>query len=136
MSIKTRLIKILKQKNTSPHIGAVINVYSATGILYSPLTLIGVATTLFGLWGREIITKWLPWFTFPMLIGCMVLFILIMMVVFYKVIIPSSIAFNMQQNYKHRNPLVKDIKEGLRNDKLILKEIRDMKTRIEELEKK
>ena len=107
--------KLGKQRNTSPRIGALIHAYSSTAILYSPLTLIGVATTVYGLWGRDMITEWLPWFTFPMLVGCMVGFILIMMVFFYKVIIPSQVAWSVQQDYKHRNPLVKDIQKVIKN---------------------
>ena len=110
---KSMLTKLAKQKNTSPHIGAVLNVYSATGIIYAPLTLIGVATTVYGLWGAEFIRAIFPWFTVFHMIGLMVLLILVMMVVFYKVIIPSQIAFGMQQNYKHRNPLVADVQSYL-----------------------
>ena len=134
--IKSILAKLAKQRNTSPHIGAVLNVYSATGIIYAPLTLVGVATTLYGLWGAELIRSVFPWFTVLHMIGLMVLLILIMMVVFYKVIIPSQIAFGMQQNYKHRNPLVTDIQKGLKNDEKILKELKDMNERLENLERK
>ncbi len=90
------LVKLAKQRNTSPHIGAVLNVYSATGIIYAPLTLMGVTTTVYGLWGGEIIRQWFPWFTFPMLFGCMILVYLIWMVVFYKVVIPSHNPHNNQ----------------------------------------
>ena len=130
MGFLSRFIeKLEKQRNTSPRIGALINAYSATAILYSPLTLIGVATTIYGLWGREMIQEWFPWFTFPMLVGCMVAFILLMMVFFYKVIIPSQIAFTMQQNYKHRNPLVADMK-------VVLKQLELISKRLDKLEKK
>ena len=108
------LVKLAKQRNTSPHIGAVLNVYSATGIIYAPLTLIGVATTIYGLWGAEVIRAWFPWFTIIHMIGFMILLILIAMIFFYKYIIPSQIAFSMQQNYKHRNPLVADMKKALK----------------------
>ena len=128
------LVKLAKQRNTSPHIGAVLNVYSATGIIYAPLTLIGVATTIYGLWGAEVIHSWFPWFTIIHMIGLMVLLILIAMIFFYKYIIPSQIAFSMQQNYKHRNPLVADVKKSLRNDKCILKELRDFNKRLKQLE--
>jgi len=134
--ILSMLAKLAVQKNTSPHIGAILYVYSATGIIYAPLTLMGVATTVYGLWGGEFIRQWLPWFTFPMLFGCMIFFILIMMVVFYKVIIPSQIAFGMQQNYKHRNPMATDLKKGLKNDELILAKLNDVRERLEKLEKK
>lgn len=127
--LKTILTNLAKQKNTSPHIGALLNVYSSTAIMYAPLTLVGVATTIYGLWGAEIIRGWFPWFTFPMLLGGMVFFILIMMVVFYKVIIPSQIAFGMQQNYKHRNPLVADVQK-------ILRKLDKIEDRLEKLENK
>ncbi|KKM27442.1 hypothetical protein LCGC14_1574690 [marine sediment metagenome] len=126
---RTIMVKLAKQRNTSPHIGAVLNVYSATGIIYAPLTLIGVSTTLYGLWGAELIRAWFPWFTVFHMIGLMVLLILVMMVVFYKVIIPSQIAFGMQQNYKHRNPLVADVQK-------ILRKLESIEKRLEKLENK
>ncbi len=128
-TFKILLAKLAKQRNTNPHIGAVLNVYSATGIIYAPLTLMGVATTVYGLWGGEIIREWLPWFTFPMMLGCMVLVILIMMVVFYKVIIPSQVAFSVGQQYKHRNPLVADMQK-------ILRKLDKIEDRLEKLEDK
>jgi len=131
-SLASIITKLARQKNTSPHLGAVINAYSATSILYSPLTLMGVATTLYGLWGEKMIHQWLPWFTFPMLFGCMILFILIMMVLFYKVIIPSQVAFSVQQQYKHRNPLVTDMKVVLKK----LEKLDDIEKRLKNLEKK
>jgi len=128
--------KLAKQRNMSPHIGAMLNVYSATVIIYAPLTLMGVATTLYGLWGGEIIHKWLPWFTFPMLLCCMILIILLMMVLFYKVIIPSQIAFNMQQAYKHRNPLVADVQKILKQNAQSLERLEGIEKRLKDLEEK
>ena len=123
------LVKLVKQRNASPHLGAVLNTYSATGIIYAPLTLIGVATTIYGLWGAELIRSWFSWFTILHMIGLMVLLILIAMIFFYKYVIPSQIAFSMQQNYKHRNPLVADMKKAL-------KLLESIDKRVSELEKK
>lgn len=130
------ITRLGKQRNMSPHLGAFLNVYSATAIMFAPLTLIGVATTIYGLWGRDIITEWFPWFSFPMLLGCMVALILLMMVVFFKYVIPSQIAFNMQQNYKHRNPLVRDMGKVLENQKDMKKNQEEINKRLDRLEKK
>jgi len=111
-----------------------LNVYSTTAILYSPLTFIGVATTVYGLWGAEAIKTWLPWFTFGHLIGIMVIFVLLMMVFFYKVIIPSIYAFQVQQQYKHRNPLVSDVGEVLERLDETNKQLTETNKRIKELE--
>ncbi len=113
-SIKT---KLAHQMNMSPFIGSLINVYSSTAIVFTPLTFLGVATTLYGLWGADAIQAWLPWFTFGHLIGVLVIFVLVLMVFFYKVIIPSMYAFQMQQQYKHRNPLVTDMQKVLDGQK-------------------
>lgn len=123
-----------KQQNVPPHLGAVINVYQTTAILYAPLTLIGVVTTVYGLWGSTLLREYLPWFTVWHLVGCMVLFILMMMVVFYKVIIPSIVAFNMQQAYKHRNPIAADLQNILKNQKELFKEIHNVSERLSRLE--
>ena len=136
MSLKNILTKLLKQRTTSPVIGAFINAYSATAILYSPLTLIGVATTLYGLWGGQLIREYIPWFTTWMLLLCMVGFILVMMIFFYKIVIPSQYAFNVQQSYKHQNPMVTDILKGLENDEAILRKLNEIEKRLEKLEQK
>ena len=128
------LAKLAKQRNMSPHIGAVINIYQTTAIMYAPLTLIGVATTLYGLWGAELIKEYLPWFTVWHLLGCMVAFILVMMVFFYKIIIPSIVAFTVQQTYKHRNPMAKDLQNILKNQKAMFGEFKDIRGRLDKLE--
>lgn len=134
MSIKNVLVKLAKQKNTSPFIGALTSAYSSAGILYSPLTLIGVATTVYGLWGADLLRKWFPWFTFYYLVGLLVLFMLMMMVFFYKVIIPSQYAFSVQQQYKHRNPLVEDMHKVLKQQKKTNKRLGDIEKRLGKLE--
>lgn len=132
--LKRIMAGLAKQKNMSPYIGALINVYQTTAIMYAPLTLIGVATTLYGLWGAELIRKYLPWFTVWHLLICMVIFILGAMVVFYKIIIPSIVAFNVQQIYKHRNPMAADLQNILKGQKTILGEIKNIKDRLVKLE--
>ncbi len=131
---KRIVAELAKQRNMSPHIGALINVYQTTAIMYAPLTLIGVATTLYGLWGGELIKKYLAWFTVWHLLGFMVLFIIVMMVFFYKIIIPSIVAFGAQQTYKHRNPMVTDLQNILKNQKAILGEIKNIKDKVAKLE--
>ncbi len=128
------MVKLAYQRNMSPRIGALINIYQTTAILYAPLTLIGVATTIYGLWGAELIRGYLPWFTVYHLIGIMVGLILVLMIFFYKVIIPSIVAFSVQQNYKHRNPMVVDLQNILQNQADILKEIRNVKDRLGRLD--
>lgn len=127
--MKKLIRKIITQKKTSPFLGAIISVYTSTAILYSPLTLIGVATTLYGLFGEVTIKKWLPWFSFPVLLAFMIVFILIMMVIFNKIVIPSMYAFQVQQQYKHQNPLVTDMK-------LVIKKLDEINKRLDEIEGK
>jgi len=134
-SFKTILAKLTKQKKTSLHIGALLNAYSSTAIIYSPLTLMGVTTTVYGLWGAEVVRQWLPWFQVQHLLAMMVLFILVMMLFFYKVIIPSQFAFTVNQYYKHRNPMVTDLQTILKNQKAILRKQRNTDKRIDKTEK-
>lgn len=127
------LAKLAKQRNMPPHMGALINIYTSTAILYSPLTLMGVATTVYGLWGQETIRGWIPWFTLWHLLGVMVLFILVMMVVFHKFVLPSIYAFQVQQQYKHRNPLAKDTQDILKMMGRHDKELKDIKNILVEM---
>lgn len=130
----TIIARLSVQCNMSPRIGGIINIYQTTAIMYAPLTLVGVATTLYGLWGRDLIAGYLPWFTIYHLLGFMVAFILIAMVFFYKFIIPSMVAFNVQQQYKHRNPMASDLQrilDMLENDDKRLIRIEDMLRKID-----
>lgn len=135
MTFRTFIQKLAEQRNTSPRLGALMNAYSSTAVLYSPLTLIGVVTTIYGLWGKSWLAHYIPWMTFPILLMCMIGVILVAMVFFYKIVIPSQVAFAMQQNYKHRNPLVADMATSLQNDKDILAKLEAIEKRLEELEK-
>ncbi len=126
--VKTIKAKLAHQMNTSPFIGSLINVYSSTAIVFTPLTFLGVATTLYGLWGADAIQAWLPWFTFGHLIGVLVIFVLVLMVFFYKVIIPSMYAFQMQQQYKHRNPLVTDMQAVLEGQEKLSRRLGKIET--------
>ena len=88
-----------------------MSIYSQTAVIYSPLTLLGVVTTVYGLWGNEYIRLWLPWFNAYHLFGIMVILLLVIMFLFHRFILPSYYAFQMQQSYKHRNPVTQDLVE-------------------------
>lgn len=130
------IAKLTKQRNMSPRIGGLINVYQTTAMIYAPLTLMGVVTTVYGLWGSSVIAEHLPWFTVYHLLGFMVGFILVAMIFFYKIIIPSQIAFGMQQQYKHRNPLVTDVHKVLRKLDYNSAKLDDISTRLDKLERR
>ena len=133
--VKQSWAKLVGQRVMSPNIGALISTYSATGVLYAPLTLVGVATTIYGLWGADIIRAWFPWFTFYHLLGGLFVVILLMMVVFYKVVIPSSYAFQVQQQYKHQNPIVDDLQAIKRKQDTIDGKLNDVDDKLVKIEK-
>ncbi len=134
MRITRKIYRNLASQQTKPpFIGALISVYSATGILYAPLTLMGVVTTIYGLWGADWIRKWIPWFSIWHLFGIMVILVLIAMVFFYKVVIPSSYAFQVQQQYKHQNPIVDDLQGMLKRQKDIEKRLQDIEKILRQL---
>ena len=130
MNVKTILGRITEQKKTTPKIGALMNAYSSTAVLYSPLTLIGVVTTLYGLWGRTYLAQYFPWMTIWHLLGIMIAVILVAMIFFYKFIIPSQVAFAMKQNYKHQNPLVRDMKITLLKQQVIDKRLEGIESKL------
>jgi hypothetical protein len=104
--------------------------------LYSPLTLLGVVTTVYGLWGGELIRKYIPWFTTWMLYATMVGIILCAMLFFYKYVIPSNQAFANQQTYKFKNPLFEAVTKCMANDEIIIKKLEALEKRFEDLENK
>jgi hypothetical protein len=56
--------------------------------------------------------KWFPWLSFWVLAGAVILFFVVVGWWWdYKVMLPSEMAYNNAQSYKHENPYVKDMKD-------------------------
>ena len=124
------------QHKTGPGIGALLNVYSSTAVIYTPLTFAGVVTTVYGLWGGQLLRSWFPWFNTTHLFISMIVFILVAMVFFFKYILPSMYAFQVQQQYKHKNPLVEDIQKVLEGQAELKQMLTKLNQQLEDRAKK
>lgn len=54
---------------------------------------------------EETIHKWLPWMTFPIFLGTVLLVMIAVMVLDHKLIYPSLIAFHQDEAWKHMSPV-------------------------------
>ena len=85
-------------------IGA-IQIQIQNGLFYINLISTGMMVLTF--WytaGYPIRDRYLPWFSLWMFIGLLGLIFVIVMVVDYKWILPSRLAFTNEQSCKHENP--------------------------------
>jgi len=111
----------IKQGKPRQWLGGLISMYTASGIVLTPFTYLGLATTVWNTGGRVFLLQYVPWFTFPMFIGISVAFGLCLMLSYWKFIYPSIIAFGNHQGWQHDNPM----KDYMIEMNKILEEIRN-----------
>ena len=106
MRIWTRLTK---QYKVSGKIGGFKDLLGRTLFYVSIVNFILIAATAYHTTLRDIVHTWLPWFNFPVFLGVLVAGLLLMMILEYKVVLPSAWAFSNRQQYEHQNLLRKQL---------------------------
>ncbi len=82
-----------------------------------------IAVTAYGTTLRDPLLQTVPWITFPIFIAALILLVLIGMVFEYKFVYPSIWAFRNEQQYKHSNPIRKDIELVRKDIKLVMNKL-------------
>lgn len=96
------------QKNTGQHIGAIKELFGRTSFYITVINFFLLIVTAYYTTIRNFIpVSFITFMIFALSLVC------IAMIVEYVVILPSSMAFQNLQAYKHTNPLRDDIKEIL-----------------------
>ena len=100
------LLKIIKQGDIDVWLGGAKELVMRTMFYITAINFLLIAVTAY----HTTLRPYLP-ISFWGFLAFLVVVVIIAMVIEYKIILPSSIAFLNAQVYKHRNPLVDDILE-------------------------
>ncbi|KKN23701.1 hypothetical protein LCGC14_0902260 [marine sediment metagenome] len=112
-----------KQYNLGPWLGGFKDLASRTMVYVSAISFTQITATFYYTTLFPNLKETVPWLTFWMFFGTLVLMVLVIMLIEYKFILPSSYTFLNEQEYKHENLIRKDIR--------LLQE--EMKTEIQKL---
>jgi len=123
--------KLLRQYKPKLWIGGLRDMLSRAQTYYAlinmPLILITAYTV------REAtVNKYVPWLTLPVFFGFLILFVLAIIIIDYKIVYPSVIAFHQHEAWKHRSPVRLQLEKERRENKKRMLEIEETLKRIEE----
>ena len=105
MKVDALKSKLTKQYHISGWVGALKDLFTRVVFYVTALNFVLLAATAYHTTLRETIQSQLPWLTFPVFLGVLVVLVLISMVIEYKIVLPSTIAYLNEQGYKHQNPI-------------------------------
>jgi uncharacterized membrane protein len=109
--ISTLWQKITKQNETKAWIGGLKEVLGHTVFWVSMINFVLIAVTAYNTTLYIYINLYFQWMTFPIFMLFLVVLVAIAMLIEYKIIIPSVMAFRNKQEYEHQNLLRKDLDE-------------------------
>lgn len=112
------LRKLIRQHRPRLWLGAARDMLSRAQTYYALLNLPLLLVTAYTV--REAtIKKYVPWFTLPMFFGILLVGIIIVIIIDYKIVYPSVIAFHQHEAWKHRSLARKNLdKQRRRLDKM------------------
>jgi len=97
--------KITKQYNTGSWIGGAKDLLGRSLFYVGVINFALLAVTAYHTTLRDVLSVWIPWLTFPIFMGALIAIVLASMVIEYKLILPSTIAYLNSQSYKHQSLL-------------------------------
>jgi uncharacterized membrane protein len=98
-------LQILKQSKDMPIWIGAFQVQIQNSLFYMNLVFMSMSVMTF--WytaGYQVSSTYAQWLTLPIFVGFVVLLFIIVMIVDYKIILPSRQAFQNEQACKHENP--------------------------------
>jgi hypothetical protein len=116
------LAVLIQQRKTGYWIGGAKDLLTRVFFYVTALNFILLAATAYNTTLREPLHEWFPWLTFPLFLAILAIVLAFSMVLEYKLVLPSTIAYLNQQGYKHQNPIreqldrIENELRNLRND--------------------
>ena len=101
--------RLTKQYKASGKIGGAKDLLMRTLFYVSIINFILIAITAYHTTLRDTLLSWFPWLNFPIFLGILVVGLLLLMVLEYKIVLPSSWAFSNRQQYEHQNLIRKQL---------------------------
>jgi len=98
--------RLTKQHNIGSWVGGLKDIFTRALFYVTAINFLLLAATAYHTTLRDaLLERQLAWMTFPVFIGLLLVLILVLMVVEYKLILPSTMAYLNAQVYKHENPI-------------------------------
>jgi len=127
------LLKVLKRGVMRQHavgswLGGLKDLIMRVLLYVSLINFLLIVATAYNTTLRDTLQVWAPWLSFPVFLGALVLLLLLLMILEYKVVLPSSWSFVNKQQYEHQSP----VKEQLDRIEKILENMQNGEKRREE----
>ena len=92
-----------KQYKISGKIGGFKDLLMRTLFYVSIINFMLIAVTAYHTTLRDTLQAWFSWLSFPIFLGILVVGLLLMMILEYKIVLPSTWVFMNKQQYEHQN---------------------------------
>lgn len=96
---------LTKQYNMGSWIGGLKDLIMRVLLYVAIINFVLIVATAYHTTLRETLQVWIPWLTFPMFLGSLVVLLLLVMVLEYKIVLPSTWSFVNRQQYEHKSPI-------------------------------
>ena len=107
------LHKATKQYNSGPWLGGFKDLASRTIMYLSALSFTQISATFYYTTLKPVVAQHAPWISFGLYFSVLVFLILLIMLLEYKFIVPSSYTFQNWQEYSHQNLIRGDLRKIL-----------------------
>lgn len=102
-------LRLTKQYKVSSKIGGVKDLLMRTLFYVTAVNFVLIAATAYHTTLRDTLLVWIPWLNFSTFLGVLVVGLLLMMILEYKIVLPSTWAFSNRQQYEHQNLIRKQL---------------------------
>ena len=109
MKLDNILRKITKQNDSNIWVGGAKEVLGHTIFWVSMINFVLIAATAYNTTLKDYIINYMGWVTFPLFMLFLAIVVFIAMLIEYRFIIPSVMAFRNKQEYEHQNLIRKDL---------------------------
>ncbi len=97
--------KLTRQYNVGGFVGGIKDILTRVILYVSFINFLLLAVTAYHTTLESTLRTWMSWMTLPIFVGILTVLVLISMVIEYKIVLPSTIAYLNLQGYKHQNPI-------------------------------
>jgi len=101
--------RLTNQYKVSGKIGGLKDLLGRTLFYVSIINFILIAVTAYHTTLRDTLLSWFPWLNFSIFLGVLVVGLLLMMILEYKIVLPSTWAFTNKQQYEHQSLIRKQL---------------------------
>jgi len=124
-----------KQYNLGPWLGGFKDLASRTMIYVSVLSFTQISATFYYTTLKPPFEQYIPWINFGWYFLVLVTVVLVLMLLEFKFMVPSSYTFSNKQEYTHRNLIREDLEKVLGRQEEILNRLSVLEEELNKLNK-